>query len=87
MLIAVAYLAALGIRSLDGRSPRRLVARVLGRCRSIIAVHLVANVATGAYGHVWEYASIGEARRVLAASFWASAIADPRHPRPGDFGR
>ena len=37
-------------------------------------VMIVANVATGAYGHVWEFASIGEARRVLAASFWASAI-------------
>ena len=28
----------------------------------------------GAYGHVWEFASISEARRVIAATFWASAV-------------
>ena len=72
MLIGVAYLAALGIRSLDGGVPVVWLPRVLRALPVIIAVHLVANVATGSYGHVWEYASIGEARRVLAASFWAS---------------
>jgi FlaA1/EpsC-like NDP-sugar epimerase len=74
MLIAVAYLAALGIRSLDGELPVVWLPRTLRVLPAIIAVHLVANVAMGAYGHVWEYASIGEARRVLAASFWASTL-------------
>jgi FlaA1/EpsC-like NDP-sugar epimerase len=40
----------------------------------IIGVHLLANVAMGAYGHVWEYASISEAKRVIAATFWATAV-------------
>jgi FlaA1/EpsC-like NDP-sugar epimerase len=74
MLIGVAYLAAVGIRSLDGELPSVWWSRVLLVLPAIIAVHLVANVAMGAYGHVWEYASIGEARRVLAASFWSSTI-------------
>lgn len=74
LLIGVAYLAALGIRSLDGELPVEWLPRVLRVLPAIIAVHLVANVAMGAYGHVWEYASIGEAKRVLGASFWASTI-------------
>jgi FlaA1/EpsC-like NDP-sugar epimerase len=74
LLIAVAYLAALGIRSLEGDLPVEWLPRVLSVLPAIIAVHLVANVAMGAYGHVWEYASIGEAKRVLSASFWASTI-------------
>jgi FlaA1/EpsC-like NDP-sugar epimerase len=72
MLIGVAYLAALGIRSLDGQLPTVWWSRVLLVLPAIIAVHLVANVFMGTYGHVWEYASIGEAKKVLAASFWAS---------------
>ncbi len=74
MLIGVAYLAALGIRSFDGELPNIWWSRVLIVLPAIIAIHLVANVAMGAYGHVWEYASIGEARKVLAASFWASMV-------------
>lgn len=74
VLVGVAYMAALGIRSLEGGLPFEWLPRLLQVLPAIIAVHLVANVATGAYGHVWEFASIGEARRVLAASFWASAI-------------
>jgi len=74
LLIAVAYLAALGIRSLEGDLPVEWLPRVLKVLPAIIAIHLVANVAMGAYGHVWEYASIGEAKRVLSASFWATTI-------------
>ncbi|MGH8915780.1 MAG: polysaccharide biosynthesis protein, partial [Acidimicrobiia bacterium] len=74
MLIGVAYMAALGIRSLDGELPFEWWGRLFRVLPAIIAVHLVANVAMGAYGHVWEFASIGEARRVLSASFWSSTI-------------
>ena len=49
-------------------------ARVLIALPVIIGIHLVANVAMGAYGHVWEFASISEARRVIAATLWASAV-------------
>lgn len=34
----------------------------------LIAVHLLANVMAGAYGHVWEFASISEARQVVVAN-------------------
>ena len=34
----------------------------------VVAVHLGANAAFGAYGHVWEFASVEEAMRLVAAS-------------------
>ena len=74
MVIAVAYLSALGVLSLDGRLDGVWWTRVVVALPVIIGVHLVANVAMGAYGHVWEFASISEARRVIAATFWASAV-------------
>lgn len=74
MVIAVAYLSALGVLSLDRELAGVWWGRVALALPVIIGVHLVANVLMGAYGHVWEYASIGEARRVIAATFWASAV-------------
>ena len=71
-MIAVAYLGALGILSLDGGINPAWWVRVAIALPVIIGVHLVANVAMGAYGHVWEYASVSEARRVIAATFWAA---------------
>ncbi|HEX6220354.1 MAG TPA: nucleoside-diphosphate sugar epimerase/dehydratase [Acidimicrobiia bacterium] len=40
----------------------------------IVAVHLLANVAAGAYGHVWEHASTSEAARVVVANLGASTV-------------
>ncbi len=74
MLIVLSYMTILGVRSLDGEVPAFWWSRVLSVLPVIVVVHLVSNVATGAYGHVWEYASIGEAKRVIAAGFWASTI-------------
>jgi FlaA1/EpsC-like NDP-sugar epimerase len=74
MLIAVSYLTILGVRSFDGEVPAIWWSRVGSVLPLIVAVHLIANVATGSYGHVWEYASIGEAKRVIAAGFWASSF-------------
>jgi FlaA1/EpsC-like NDP-sugar epimerase len=34
----------------------------------IIVVHLIFNIVSGAYGHVWEHASVNEALRVVAAN-------------------
>ena len=74
MVIAVAYLSALGILSLDSALPGVWWQRVIIALPVIIGVHLLANVAMGAYGHVWEFASISEAKRVIAATFWAGAV-------------
>ena len=74
ILIAFAYMAALAFRSLDGELPAVWWPRVLQALPVLVAVHLTFNVVFGTYGHVWEYASIAEARRVVASTFWASAL-------------
>lgn len=38
----------------------------------IVAVHLLANIMSGSYGHVWEHASTSEAARVVVANGAAS---------------
>jgi len=40
----------------------------------IVLIHLLANVVFGAYGHVWEYASVAEAMRVAFASVAAGTV-------------
>lgn len=74
MLISVAYMAALGIRSLDGQVDAEWWVKVAIALPVVVVVHLVANIVAGAYGHVWEYASVSEAKRVMVAGFWACAI-------------
>ena len=81
MVIAVAYLSALGVMSLDGGLAGVWWTRVLVALPVIIGIHLVANVAMGAYGHVWEFASISEARRVIARHLLGIGGIDPHHPR------
>lgn len=40
----------------------------------VALVHIVANFVVGAYGHVWEFASIGEARQVITANTIAAGV-------------
>ncbi|MDP8959190.1 MAG: polysaccharide biosynthesis protein, partial [Actinomycetota bacterium] len=73
-LVMTSYMTALLLRFLEGGvSPEwwesfRLALPV------ILVVHLVTNVVMGTYGHVWEYASIAEAKRVIWAALSALAI-------------
>jgi len=75
-LIAVAYAAALGIRSLDPTEtvPTTWWSRLAIALPLIMLVHLGANVIFGNYGHVWRYASIEEAVRVVAAGMSAGVV-------------
>ncbi len=69
VVVAIAYTAALVLRFMDiqGIAPDWwrgfLVSLPL-----IIAVHLLANLLFGAYGHVWEFASVEEAMRLVFAA-------------------
>lgn len=75
-LIAVAYAAALGIRSLDPTEtvPATWWSRLAIALPLIMLVHLGSNVIFGNYGHVWRYASIEEAVRVVAAAMSAGVV-------------
>jgi FlaA1/EpsC-like NDP-sugar epimerase len=74
VLIALSYVTALGLRFLEAGSPAAWWPGVARALPVIVAVHILANVLTGSYGHVWEHASIGEARRVAAATLSAGAV-------------
>ncbi len=68
MLIVVAYSAALVLRfvDLDG-VPTNWLRGFLIALPIILVVHLGFNVVFGAYGHVWMYASVEEAMRLVAS--------------------
>ena len=74
-IVVIAYSAALLLRFIDlqGVTPDwwRVFVLVLP---VIITVHVVANLIFGAYGHVWEFASVEEAMRVVAATATASIM-------------
>jgi FlaA1/EpsC-like NDP-sugar epimerase len=73
-VVVASYMIALGFRMLDplvGDSSEFWGDLILAM-PLIILVHILANVVVGAYGHVWEHASMNEALRVALAN--ASAI-------------
>ena len=74
LLVIVAYSGALMLRFVDlptGVPPHWWVEFVTV-LPVIVAVHLIANVVFGAYGHVWEFASVAEALRIVLAIVSAS---------------
>lgn len=75
-LVSVSYAAALGIRSLDPTDaiPRVWWSRLLLALPIIVLVHLSTNIIFGNYGHVWRYASVDEAVRVVAAAMSAGVL-------------
>ncbi len=75
-LISLAYLAALELRYLDqaGGVPSGLFGSLFTFLPVAILVHIFFNVVLGAYGHVWEYASIAEAKLVAVSTVIATAV-------------
>ena len=74
-IVIAAYTMAVGIRLLDPLVGERVTYfRDLAIAMPVIlAVHLLANVVGGAYGHIWRHASVSEAVRVIAANASAAA--------------
>ena len=75
-LIVVAYSAALSLRFLDssGGVPTVWWARLVIALPILILVHIGSNAIFGNYGHVWKYASIDEAIRLLAAAMTSGFV-------------
>lgn len=72
-VVASAYTLALGFRMFDplvGDVSSYFSDLAIG-LPVIAVVHLICNVAAGAYGHVWEHASTAEARQVVVANLAA----------------
>ena len=75
-LISLAYLAALELRYLDqaGGVPTGLIGALFTFLPIAILIHVFFNIVFGAYGHVWEYASIAEAKLVAVSTGIATAV-------------
>jgi FlaA1/EpsC-like NDP-sugar epimerase len=75
-LIVMAYMTALVLRFLEEGTPVPSFwwNNFLVVLPFIVAVHLVANVLFGTYGHVWEYASVAEAVRIVGAAVTAAIV-------------
>jgi FlaA1/EpsC-like NDP-sugar epimerase len=74
-IIAMAYIAGLVTRFMDGLGVSSDWWPGFWKVLPIIVlIHLIANVAFGTYGHVWEYASVAEALRVGFASAAAAIV-------------
>ncbi|MFQ5516751.1 MAG: hypothetical protein ACE5E8_04180 [Acidimicrobiia bacterium] len=70
VIITVSYAAALSVRFLDagGVPPTNWWGGLAVSLPAIVAVHLSMNLIFGTYGHVWEFASVEEGLRIVAAS-------------------
>lgn len=73
-IIVAGYTMATALRMLDGavETPSLFWGGLGAILPVLVAVHLIANLVTGTYGHVWEYASISEARRVILSNIAAA---------------
>jgi FlaA1/EpsC-like NDP-sugar epimerase len=76
LVVMAAYATALALRMLDPlvSDAGTYWSDLLRVLPVIIVVHIVANTVAGAYGHVWEYASITEAARLAIANGAATAV-------------
>ena len=69
-IVVGAYTIALGLRMLDTgiTDPLTWWTGLTRTMPLLLLLHLAANVVFGAYGHVWEFASISEAKQVIASN-------------------
>lgn len=76
VIIAVSYMAALVIRFADRQGAIALDwwEGFWVYLPVVIGVHLLANALLGAYGHVWEFASVEEAMRLVLSSLVSAAV-------------
>ena len=69
VIVVFAYTAALVLRFIDIQSiSSKWWQGFLIVLPIVLVVHLTANLIFGAYGHVWEFASVEEAMRLVAAA-------------------
>ncbi|HVR32615.1 MAG TPA: polysaccharide biosynthesis protein [Acidimicrobiia bacterium] len=74
-IVLVAYTAALVLRLTDGQGVSAgWWAGFRATILLIVIVHVVCNVIFGAYGHVWEFASVEEAMRLVMAVVASSVV-------------
>lgn len=75
-VVFAAYAIGMWLRMLDPTvvTPREFWVDLVVAMFFIAAIHLVANAVAGGYGHVWEYASMSEAVRLMLANAVAMVL-------------
>jgi FlaA1/EpsC-like NDP-sugar epimerase len=73
-IVFVAYLASLALR-FDGSVPDYFWQSFWLFLPAVSLIHVLSNFLFGLYGQMWRYASVQEARRVVAAGFCAAIVA------------
>lgn len=76
VVVSAAYSTALAMRMLDPdvSNGEAYWSGLFVFIPFIVLTHIVANAVAGAYGHVWEYASVSEATRLAVANGSASVV-------------
>lgn len=76
LVVVAAYSIGMAIRMLDTMvdDPAAFWMDLFMALPVIVLIHLFANALAGAYGHVWEYASMSEAIRLMVANGAASIL-------------
>jgi FlaA1/EpsC-like NDP-sugar epimerase len=85
-VVLAAYLIPLVLR-FEGSVPSEFWSSFWSFTPLLVVVHLAANLAFRLYGHMWRYASIEEARRVILASASAGVVVVILGELLGDDGR
>jgi FlaA1/EpsC-like NDP-sugar epimerase len=76
-IVIAAYTIALAIRMFEPlgvENPQSFANYFSKVLPAIVVIHIVANVVSGAYGHVWEHASTDEALKVVVANAAAGTV-------------
>jgi FlaA1/EpsC-like NDP-sugar epimerase len=75
-MIGAAYFFGLGVSMLDPgvTNHQKYLFALTTVIPLIVIIHIGCNIAFGAYGHVWEHASMAEAKQVGLASLAATAV-------------
>lgn len=76
VVVISAYTMGLALRMIDPvvEADSGLWDDLVAAMPVIVAIHLLANILAGTYGHVWEHASTSEAVRIVAANGAATAF-------------
>lgn len=72
--VVAGYTIALAIRMIDPGVSERYWSELMLWLPAFVILHLLANVIAGAYGHVWEHASVAEARQVIISNVGVLAV-------------
>lgn len=74
LIVVASYVVALAARLLDPIVSDRYWPYLVRYLPLLVILHVGANIVAGAYGHVWEHASVAEARQVILSNMYVMVL-------------